>query len=280
MVDGGICKTGNSIKLFNYAVFGNPVSHSVSPLIMAHFAKLHAQDLCYGRIQTDAAHFANQASLFLAQGGRGGNVTSPCKIAAFEFVDELTERAAIAGAVNTFWKQANGRTKGDNTDGLGFLDFLHQDLQLTLKDKRILILGAGGAVRGLLPILAQEEFQECVILNRSLDHAHALATAYARTRALPLEENFQGSFDLVIHALGNVFPKLHPANCQGAIVCHLSYAKFADEFLAWAKSAGARSVHNGFGMVLRQAEYGFEDWFGIHPHTTLSEMQEIIARAK
>ena len=161
-----------------YAVFGNPIAHSKSPIIHAEFAKQTGEDIVYERQLVEEAKFAEAAHEFFAAGGYGLNITVPFKLDAFAFADQLSERAKLAGAVNTLKKLADGKVLGDNTDGAGLLRDITKNLAWKIAGKRVLVLGAGGAVRGVIAPLLIENPQRIVIANRTLSKAEELVQLF------------------------------------------------------------------------------------------------------
>jgi len=257
----------------NYAVFGNPIRHSLSPRIHQRFAKQCGQMMSYQAILAPLNGFADSLSAFFKQGGQGCNITVPFKQEAYRLCDALTERAGRAGAVNTLIRQRTG-VLGDNTDGAGLLRDLTQNLKLKLSDQRILLLGAGGAARGVLEPLLSQHPAELVIANRTVDKAQQLAEDFAdlgNLRACGFAD-LTGSapFDLIINAtsasLAGELPPLpdgllHP---QGAAYDML-YSQTLTIFQQWAKTQGAAVNADGLGMLVEQAAEAFLLWRGIRP---------------
>jgi shikimate dehydrogenase len=257
-----------------YAVAGNPVAHSLSPRIHAEFARLTGQDLEYGRLLVPDGAFAVTARRFFDDGGRGLNVTVPCKEDAFRFAGRLSERARRAGAVNTLWLDGDG-VHGDNTDGAGLVRDLVEVLGWPVAGRRLLILGAGGAVRGILgPLLAQQPAR-LIVANRTVDRAQALAAAFADA-ACAVEacgfDELAGPYDLLLHAtsagLDGRLPTL-PAGLAApdAAAYDLFYADRPTPFLRWAAAAGIERRADGLGMLIEQAAESFLDWRGVRPET-------------
>lgn len=257
-----------------YAVIGNPVSHSLSPTIHARFAAQTGQDMDYGRIE--AEDFAAAAADFFRAGGHGLNVTVPFKADAFHWCNEVSSRARAASAVNTLTRDADGHVAGDNTDGVGLVRDLQENLGLRVARARILIVGAGGAASGALgPLLAAAPGQ-LVVANRTVARAEALADAFAEAgpvtgcsfEALAAAE----PFDLVINAsaasLAGALPPLAPGLiAAGGAVYDMMYGDAAAAFLDWGRSAGAAVVSDGLGMLVEQAAESFCIWRGIRPQT-------------
>ncbi|MCX2778482.1 shikimate dehydrogenase [Microbulbifer thermotolerans] len=255
----------------NYAVVGNPIAHSLSPRIHGAFAAQTGQDIHYGRQLVEEGAFAAFARGFFASGGCGLNVTMPFKLDACDFADELTERARAAGAVNTLKKLHDGRVLGDNTDGAGLVSDILDNLGWVIRDRRVLVLGAGGAARGvLLPLLAETP-ERIHIANRTVAKAEWLAkefSADAEITAGGLEE-FPCAFDLIINAssagLSNEMPRLPEKilgeNCKAY---DMVYGAEPTPFMCWAKARGA-TVADGLGMLVGQAAESFFLWRGLRP---------------
>jgi shikimate dehydrogenase len=257
-----------------YAVFGNPIAHSKSPIIHAEFAKQAGAAIVYERQLVEEEKFAAAAQEFFAGGGCGLNITVPFKLDAFEFADQLTERAKLAGAVNTLKKLPDGKILGDNTDGAGLLCDITKNLGWTIAGKRVLVLGAGGAVRGVIAPLLAENPQRLVIANRTLAKAeelvqlfnsgkHAQASKVLRASSLQIHAR---PFDIVINAtsasLGGAMLELSPTILAPAACCYdMMYGKELTPFLQWAKQHGAQ-VADGLGMLIEQAAESFYLWRG------------------
>jgi shikimate dehydrogenase len=258
-----------------YAVMGNPVAHSKSPRIHALFAAQTGQRVQYLAIQVDPGGFEQAVSSFVANGGRGLNVTVPFKTNAWELVDERSERAGPAGAVNTIAVRTGGKLYGDNTDGAGLINDITGNLGGVIAGRRVLLLGAGGAARGVLqPLLAQRPAQ-LVIANRTADRATALAQAFARFGALrgggydALEGQ---AFDLVINATsaslqGDVPPLPEGVLAPQAWCYDMMYGPRPTPFMAWAQNRGAARISDGLGMLVEQAAEAFALWRDVRPQT-------------
>ena len=266
-----------------YAVMGNPISHSKSPLIHAAFAQQTQQRLNYSAIQVDAGGFEQAVGNFRASGGKGLNITVPFKQEAWDFVDERSERATQAGAVNTISFFDDGRCTGDNTDGVGLVRDLMDNHSVTLAGKRILILGAGGAVRGVLgPMLAQQP-SEIIIANRTEEKAVALADEFDRgdqLRGCGFQSIGELPFDLIINgtaaSLQGDLPPV-PATAVNRTTCcyDMMYGKEPTVFMHWASEQGTAKVIDGLGMLVEQAAESFYIWRGVRPETG-----EVIASMK
>jgi shikimate dehydrogenase len=263
-----------SAALDQYGVFGHPVSHSLSPFIHAMFARDTGQEMSYRPYDVPAEEFVGRVRDFFAAGGRGLNVTLPHKIAAVEVAHELTGRAAHAAAVNTLALQGEGIV-GDNTDGVGLVHDLCDNLGLVITHRRLLILGAGGATRGILaPILGLAP-SIVMIANRTVERAEALAAAFSdlgTTQGVGFEFVGDTPFDLVINAtsasLSGDIPPI-PAGALGPeTVCYdLAYGRSATAFVRWAERSGCARALQGLGMLVEQAAESFRMWRGVRPAT-------------
>ena len=257
-----------------YAVIGNPIAHSKSPLIHAAFARETGQDLDYGRILGDRDDFPRDVRRFLAAGGCGLNVTVPFKEAAFGLADELGPAAASAGAVNTLTALAGRRLRGDNTDGVGLVRDLVANHGFEFRGARVLLLGAGGAARGVLFPLLETGLASLTLANRTADKARALAAAArdARVDGGGLEELRGRPFDLIINAtaagLDGAVPDL-PADClaPGGWTYDLLYGEQPTPFCRWGQARGAAQALDGLGMLVEQAAESFWLWRQVRPST-------------
>ncbi|MEM8982922.1 MAG: shikimate dehydrogenase [Pseudomonadota bacterium] len=258
-----------------YAVLGYPIAHSRSPVIHSLFAEQTGQSLVYEAVETPPEKLESTISTFRRGGGKGLNITVPHKSEVVRLVDELTEHAATAGAVNTLWVD-DGRLFGTNTDGVGLVRDLTANKGWSLHGRTVLVLGAGGATRGIVRPLLEQGAGRIVIANRTLDKAIALAAHFGAFGDVA-SERFddlvsQGPFDLVINAtsagLDGKRPAF-PANIVGAQTrCYdLAYGASSRPFLDWARSAGAQHVATGWGMLVEQAAEAFEIWRGVRPNT-------------
>lgn len=270
-----------------YVVAGNPVAHSRSPLIHARFAAQTGQDMEYRRLLVPLGGFAAAVREFFAAGGKGMNVTVPFKLDAFALAHRLTERAEQAGAVNTLWLADDGQLHGDNTDGAGLVRELLHNLGWRIAGARVLLLGAGGAVRGVVGPLLQQAPAALVIANRSEDKALALARQFAS--AGPVRgcgfDALVGPFDLVINgtsaSLQGEVPPLGDELLAPAACYDMAYASGRTAFLARAAAAGASRLADGLGMLVEQAAESFYIWRGVRPATSalIGELRaEIVIR--
>ena len=258
-----------------YAVFGNPIKHSRSPHIHAAFAEQTEQRLTYRAQLVELNHFKQTAREFFAGGGKGCNVTVPFKLDAYAFADELSGRARRAGAVNTLALQSDGSIYGDNTDGIGLVRDIEQNLAWEIHGKRVLILGAGGAVRGALEPLLRRHPEQLILANRTLEKAEQLAHEFVdlgAVRTLAFDALSDERFDLVINATS---AGLHgeslnlPASMLAQDCCcyDMMYGAQPTPFMRWAASEAAWAVADGLGMLVEQAAEAFCIWRGVRPQT-------------
>jgi shikimate dehydrogenase len=268
-------RLARDVEVKHYAVFGQPIAHSQSPAIHLRFAGQFGIPLRYDAIEAGPERFHDSLATFAANGGRGANVTLPLKEIAAGLCAELGPAARIAGAVNTLTRQGTG-WRGDNTDGDGLVLDITAHYGLDLRGRRALLLGAGGAARGVAPALLDAGIAELVIANRSPERADALADrigqpARAHTRYWS-DLGAAGAFDLILNATsagrGNAGFDL-PASLLGVrCLCYdLNYGEAAVPFLAWARSRGAAHALDGLGMLIEQAAVAFEIWHGRRPDT-------------
>ncbi len=258
-----------------YGVMGNPIVHSKSPRIHALFAEQTAQDLLYTAILAPRDGFVEAIRAFQAQGGKGLNITVPFKLQAWELMDAMSLRAHRAGAVNTILFREDGSCYGENTDGVGLVRDLRDNHRVPIKDQRILLLGAGGASRGVLGSLLEESPVQIVIANRTPAKARDLAFAFGGLG--PLEgcgfPDLQGrSFDLIINAtaagLHHETPPLpdHVLARDGG--CYdMMYGDKPTAFVRWGQRHGAAKSLDGLGMLVEQAAESFFIWRGVRPDT-------------
>jgi len=258
-----------------YGVFGHPVGHSLSPFIHGVFARDTGQQMTYRAYDVAPEEFTERVAGFFADGGRGLNITLPHKIVAVEVAQELTARAAHAAAVNTLALQGDNVLLGDNTDGGGLVRDLCDNLGLIITQRRVLILGAGGATRGVLAPLLGLEPAIVVIANRTPERAEALAAAFADlgvTQGVGFEYVGETPFDLIINATSASLSGDIPPIPAGAIgpqtVCYdLAYGRSAMAFVRWAQQAGCVRAVQGLGMLVEQAAESFRLWRGVRPQT-------------
>lgn len=260
-----------------YAVVGNPISHSKSPRIHSLFARQTGEPVEYTAIQAPLDDFAGTVRHFFARGGKGLNVTVPFKEQAWQLADRRTERAEKAGAANTLYHDSEGLLTADNTDGAGLVQDLVTNHGVTLTGARILVLGAGGAVRGVIgPLLARGP-ASLTIANRTVAKAEALATLFqdgageTRVQACGFGEPGQ-PFDIIINgtsaSLQGDLPPLSPAVIgAGTVVYDMMYSLQTTTFNQWALDQGAPRVFDGLGMLVEQAAEAFLVWRGVRPDT-------------
>jgi len=258
-----------------YGVAGHPVAHSWSPFIHGMFAKNSRQNMVYRLHDIAPEQFRRETLRLLTSGVKGLNITLPHKQAAAELVNALTPRAARAQAVNTIALQPDHSLLGDNTDGIGLIRDLTVNLGLDLAGKRILILGAGGATRGILAPLIDQRPSVLVIANRTLERAQALAGAFKDAFAIETCEfrAVQGPpYDLIVNAtsasLQGQMPELPPGLVSEDSACYdLAYGKGRTPFTTWAASLYAARICKGWGMLVEQAAESFQLWRGLRPDT-------------
>jgi shikimate dehydrogenase len=257
-----------------YAVVGNPIAHSKSPLIHAEFARQTGQDLSYTTLLAPLDGFAATVRAFQAEGGKGLNVTVPFKQEAWKLATSLTQRAKLAQAVNTL-KFEGATLLGDNTDGAGLVRDITANLGFSIRGKKILLMGAGGAARGVILPLLEQYPALFAIANRTPAKAHELAQQF-----LPHGDISSGEyaslagchFDLVINAtsssLSGELPPL-PAGVfsPGSLAYDMMYGKGLTPFLQFAQSNGAAQLADGLGMLVEQAAESFFLWRGVRPDT-------------
>lgn len=258
-----------------YAVFGNPIKHSRSPQIHAAFAAQTGQHISYRTQLIELGGFANAAREFFNGGGKGCNITVPFKLDAFAFADELSGRARRAGAVNTLAIQTDGSIYGDNTDGIGIVRDIDQNLAWEIGGKRVLIAGAGGAARGILEPLLKRHPSLLIVANRTMEKAQQLAREFSdlgEVRACSFEALNGNQFDLVINAtsagLRGELPPL-PSNLlnDGCCCYDMAYGAAPTPFMRWAAREAAWAVADGLGMLVEQAAEAFCIWRGVRPLT-------------
>lgn len=257
-----------------YRVFGNPIKHSCSPFIHQTFAINTKQALNYETKLVELDGFASAITEFIAEGGKGANITVPFKEQALAISDELSERARLAGAVNTL-SFKNGKIYGDNTDGEGLVqDLLRHNVQL--ENSQILILGAGGAAKGvILPLLAQKP-TSITIGNRTFSKAEALIEQFNdnKLKACGFEQVSKTAYDVIINAtsasLSGKLPTIPGSTITKNTVCYdMVYGKGLTLFLVWAKEQGAAKVIDGLGMLVGQAAESFRIWRGVKPEVKI-----------
>jgi len=257
-----------------YAVIGNPIEHSRSPEIHQAFALQTGRSIDFKRLKAPVDGFKDAIGQFIEEGGKGLSVTMPFKQDAFGISDSLSQRAQRAAAVNTLIIRNDGGIQGDNTDGPGLVADIKSNLSWEIRDHRVLILGAGGAVRGILESLSLESPSELVIANRTESKAHSLAeefSALADIKALSIQQ-LADPFDLVINATGASLSGSNLDISKQVISSHtncydLTYSAEETKFNQWAKQAGAHAYADGLGMLVEQAAIAFRLWHQVLPDT-------------
>lgn len=263
--------TAETVQVPQFAVFGAPITHSLSPKIHAEFAAQCAINMEYHAIESPAAEFTTLLSDFAARGGVGANVTLPLKALALSLCASLDVSAERAGAANTLIR-TNNAWRGANTDGIGLVRDLTQRQQLNLQGRRLLMIGAGGAARGVLGPLLDAGAVDLVIANRSVDKAQALAQQF-NGRACALDQLADhGAFDLIVHASSAghhefVMPTWPESLVQaGTALVDLSYGVASKPALAWASELDVVAF-DGLGMLIEQAAEAFYLWHHQRPDT-------------
>jgi shikimate dehydrogenase len=253
-----------------YAVVGNPIAHSKSPEIHRLFAQQTRQAITYERLEAPLDGFEEFALGLRDAGYRGLNVTIPFKLDAAKLADRLMPRARLAGAVNTIKFDGDAIT-GDNTDGIGFVRDVSQRLKFRIEDASILVLGAGGGVRGLIGSLLEEKPKWIAVANRTHDRAQELADEFG-VLALSFDEVPAEHFDLVINgtatSLSHTTPPIDAETFDDCTLAYdLLYAPTPTPFMQLASRGGARKVSDGLGMLIEQAAESFQLWRGMRPDT-------------
>lgn len=262
-----------AIFMDQYAVVGHPISHSKSPKIHAMFAEQTRQAMTYSAIEAPLDDFEGVVTTFFQQGGKGLNVTIPFKEQAWALCKVLSDRARLAGAVNTLYLDQQGLLCGDNTDGYGLVNDLIQQ-GVILSGKNILIIGAGGAVKGVIQPILNEAPASLTLANRTQSKADDLVSVFAEHGSISslAFEQLNRSFDLVINgtsaSLGGQLPAISSAIFSAeTVVYDMMYAKNDTVFNAWAKKHGVRITLDGLGMLVEQAAEAFFIWRGVRPKT-------------
>ncbi len=273
-----------------YGLIGHPVAQSWSPFIHGMFARQTGEALVYRLHDVSPEDFRDHVLEFFSRGGRGLNVTVPHKVAAAELAGELTPRAERAGAVNTLMLKDDNRLLGDNTDGAGLVHDLRDNLGVELGNRHVLIVGAGGATRGVVAPLLVLQPAELVVANRTAERAKAFAAQFAdlgAVRGCGFGDIGTEAYDVVINAtsasLRGEVPAI-PANIiRPETVCYdMAYGRQETPFLEWAREQGCRRTHQGWGMLVEQAAESFQLWRGVRPQTApvLAALRERASRVR
>jgi len=249
-----------------YAVFGNPIEHSMSPLIHEYFAKNLKINLSYVPILGSLGKFEKEAKIFLGNGGSGFNVTLPFKEDAFKLAETKSKIARITGSVNTI-SIKNGIIHGDNTDGIGFVKDMKNNIEYDFNDKKILVVGAGGAAMGVIPSILNENPSELKIYNRTFEKAKSLSDSFENigpVEAVSQDKIHKHNFDLIINAtsigINNIKFELSKKILNTETVCYdMSYGKISNSFKMWSNENNLK-FHDGLGMLLEQAAESFYIW--------------------
>ena len=266
-----------------YAVFGNPIEHSKSPKIHSEFASQLNQQIEYSAILAPIDGFKESVEQFVARGGKGANVTVPFKEQAFALVDELSERAKCAGAVNTIKVSSDGSLLGDNTDGIGLVNDILSN-NFTLQSKRVLVIGAGGAARGALLPLLQQNPAKLTVINRTKAKAQTLRDEFAKygdIDAYGFEHEPEIDYDIVINSTSaSITGDVPPISKRFVAQCELAYDMFYSQqrtsFNDWVSSINPNATTlDGSGMLVGQAAEAFFVWRGVMPLT-----DNVIAKLK
>lgn len=272
-----------------YAVFGNPIKQSKSPVIHSLFAQQCEQAMQYRAVRVELGGFEEAASGFFAGDGAGLNVTVPFKADAYHFADKLSKRATRAGAVNTLKRNSDGIIEGDNTDGVGLVRDMILNLGWAVQGMRILLLGAGGAARGVLGPLMRENPREILVVNRTAERAAALESEFADLGPLQgggLELIGERQFDLIINAtsagLSGEVPELPSSFLTERSCCYdMVYGSQPTPFMRWSAHHAAWAVADGLGMLVEQAAESFYIWRDTRPETrpVINQLREAMEAA-
>lgn len=258
-----------------YAVFGNPIAHSKSPQIHQLFAEQTNQHITYTAELADIGQFDSSVKQFIADGGKGLNITVPFKEDAWQLATKLSDRARRAGAVNTLKLEADGSLSGETTDGTGLVTDLVTNHSIQINNKDVLLIGAGGAVRGVIEALLAEQPNSLLITNRTKQKAMQLAIDFSdlgSIRGCGLDEIDNREFDIVINgtsaSLEGDLPPL-PDSIFNVTSCSydMMYAAQPTPFMQWSQKIGASQVFDGLGMLVEQAAESFNIWRGVRPAT-------------
>ncbi|MBL4660777.1 MAG: shikimate dehydrogenase [Alcanivoracaceae bacterium] len=262
-------------KVYELALFGDPVSHSLSPQIHQQFARQFDLKINYQLIKVTADEFPLAVTQFFESGGHGANITLPHKQQALAVANNISIRAKQAQAVNTLFRNNESEICADNTDGIGFIGDLENRCHFNCRDKKILILAAGGATQGIVPEIMRQNPMKLFIANRSIEKAQQICS-YENSYAVTFKQlaKIEDKFDLIIHAssLGHQGKtlKFFQHQVKANTICYdLSYAHAAQAFIDFSKSMLVADCYAGLGMLIEQAACAFEKWFNLKPDTQL-----------
>jgi len=276
-------------EIKKFAVFGNPIKHSKSPIIHAAFAQQCDKKIQYRAVRVELDGFAQAARNFFNSGGTGLNVTVPFKREAFELADKLSDRALRAGAANTLTPLPGGGIAGDNTDGIGLVSDMVANLGWALRDMRVLVLGAGGAVRGILEPVLRERPSQLLVVNRTEERAVQLASEFSdlgRVEGGAYSLIGSRQFDLIINGtsagLTGEMPDLPSSLLTNHSCCYdMVYGAEPTVFMRWAALHAAWAVSDGLGMLVEQAAQSFYLWNKARPETrpVINQLRTVLAAA-
>jgi shikimate dehydrogenase len=258
-----------------FAVLGHPIAHSKSPMIHKLFARQFKHHTVYTAIDVKPGEFVETVEKFRGEGGVGVNVTIPYKLEAYYLATNLSDRAKVAEAVNTLRFEKDGGIFGDNTDGAGLVFDITRNLNIAIKDNNVLILGAGGAVRGVLLPLLKQHPKQLTIANRTIAKARDLATEFAQYGEIEgcgFDDLKGRRYDVVINgtsaSLQGEVPPLPPSLfTHGGLAYDMMYGDFPTVFMSWAGQVGVGQVSDGLGMLVEQAAESYFVWTGDRPAT-------------
>ncbi|VAW37622.1 Shikimate 5-dehydrogenase I alpha [hydrothermal vent metagenome] len=260
-------------RVYKLALFGNPVCHSLSPHIHQSFASQYGLKVDYQLIKVAANELEKAVVDFFCCNGVGANITLPYKSLIINNVSNISKIAEKAQAINTLYLNDKAEICADNTDGTGFINDLNNRCGFNCQDKKILILGAGGATQGIVPAIMLQQPQSLTVANRTIEKAVAIA-CYSNAKGITLMQlkQLNSKFDLIIHAssLGHHSQTLKFFDYQihqNTICYDLSYAQAAVPFMQYSIKLGVNKIYDGLGMLVEQAACAFEIWFGLKPST-------------
>ena len=263
-----------------FAVIGSPIDHSLSPKIHSIFAKELGIEITYEAIKVEPMHFDTSVNRLFDEGYAGLNVTLPLKELAFNYADELTDDSNLSGSVNTLWKE-DGTIHGDSTDGRGLVRDL-QEKKINLKNKEIVILGAGGAAKAIIPSLLREDPKRISIGNRTLVKAEELIESFSSSKnkmnLFEMSENLNFKPDIIVNSTSAGIKNEHielPRDLlsKDIYVYDLSYSQEDTPFLELVKSRGIENYHDGLGMLIHQAALSFQIWNNQTPNISISKVE-------